>query len=141
MRTRYILSVLIVLAGVFMLVESHAFSDSTAADVGLAGGIALTVAALAALARGLGDERAAFAQLAVAGLALGVWTIVVGAGLFSDEAAKWIIFGNGGGALLLGLASLTFHELTSERVVHSLEVPEREVAQPEHMDREPVAAA
>ena len=51
---------------------------------------------------------------------LAAWTIVESL-VFDGATMTWITFGVAAGLLGLALAGLTAHELTTERVVHSLD--------------------
>jgi hypothetical protein len=61
------------------------------------------------------------------GLVIAGWNIVASL-VFAAPAAIWLMFANGCGLLAIALAGLTLHEVSTERVVHSLEVgdPSRE---------------
>lgn len=71
---------------------------------------------------------------------LGAWTIVASL-VFVPTTAATLGFASALGFVALGVVGLTAHELTTERVVHSLEVEESEGARRPLADRQPVAAS
>lgn len=119
MSIRYATNLVLALASGLVLVATQAF------DPGIAGWIAfgvtgvfvlaMTVAASALRRRGW-VQRGLDATVA----ALAAWTIVESL-VFNGAALTWISFGTAAGMLVLAVAGLTAHELTTERVVHSLE--------------------
>jgi hypothetical protein len=52
---------------------------------------------------------------------LGAWTIIASQ-VFSGAAVTWLGFASGIALVILGVAGLSAHELSSERVVHSFEL-------------------
>jgi hypothetical protein len=80
--------------------------------------------------------------LALAVAVLGAWNIVQSQ-VFAQGTVRWLTFADGLGLLGLALGGLVLHELSTERVVHALEVvgsaidSDREA----EADREPVRAA
>jgi hypothetical protein len=75
------------------------------------------------------------AQRAMSALAavIGTWTIVASV-VFSLHTVMWLGFSSAAALVALGVLGLTIHELSTERVVHSIEV-DRGSAQ-----RDPLAA-
>jgi hypothetical protein len=135
LRGRYFLTMALAAAGGFLVVETFAFAQSTANRIGFALGIAVALAASALLLLhswrptskqliGLpwsGLRVAAWDAIAVLACALGVWQIVQTL-VFSTATSRWLSFADGCGLLGLAIAGLVLHELSTERVVHSLEV-------------------
>ncbi len=131
-------TMLLALAGGFLIVESQAFSAASAAAIAFAVAIVVTVLALVAVYAGRARERRFSLPPACAAL-IGGWTIVA-MNVFSAATEKWLAFAGGAAVLGLALCALTLHELTVERVVHALELAEDDArAAPEA--REPVTAA
>ena len=81
--------------------------------------LAMTAGAAALPRRGWA-QRGLDAAVAV----LAIWTIVESL-VFNGTALSWITFGVAAGMVALAIAGLTVHELTTERVVHSLESAEQ----------------
>ena len=73
------------------------------------------------------------------GSVLGAWTIVARL-VFAPVTALWLGFASATAFVALGLLGLTAHELTTERVVHSLEVGQERTTQRPSDNREPVVA-
>jgi hypothetical protein len=69
-------------------------------------------------------------------VALGAWTIVASL-VFAPTTVVWLGFASALGFVALAVAGLTAHELTTERVVHSLTVERNPMAR---SGREPIAA-
>ena len=131
-------TMVLALAGGFLIVESQAFAAGSAAAIAFAVAIALTVVALVAMYVGRTRERP-FSLLPACAALIGGWTIVA-MNVFSASTEKWLAFAGGVGVLALALCALTLHELTVERVVHSLEHRKSDArAAPEA--REPAAVA
>jgi hypothetical protein len=123
MSTRYATNIVLAVASGFVIVAVFAFSPN------VAGWIAFGVTGVFVLAMTLGASplpRRGWAQrgLDAAVAALAVWTIVESL-VFEGAAMTWITFGAAAGMLALAIAGLTAHELTTERVVHSLESTEQ----------------
>lgn len=130
MSTRYLSNLALIIAGGFLVVATQALSLSAATSVIFAMAIGFTVVGMGML---LG--RPTIPQIAVGSLTsvIGVWTIVASA-VFAPTTVLWLGFASAIAFVVLGVIGLTAHELTTERVVHSLAV-EREPAR-----REPATA-
>jgi len=133
MSTRYATNVVLALASGFVIVATFAFSSNVAGWLAFAvtGVFVLAMTAMASLLSHRGWTQRG---LDVAVAALAVWTIVESL-IFDDATQTWITFGAAAGMLVLAIAGLTAHELTTERVVHSLESSE----QPERYQQEAFA--
>lgn len=132
LRTRWLMTLALALGAGFLVVESYAFGASTAAGIGFAVSIAMTVlaAGLFATSRRAGQylsvparslRVAAWEAIAAGCMAIAGWNIVQSL-VFGASTARWLTFADGLGILALAVAGLTLHELSTERVVHSLEV-------------------
>jgi hypothetical protein len=130
MDSRYLSNVALMIAGAFLVVVSQAFVPATfewlmfgvgALAVILSGTIVLRTRGIA--------QRGLDALIGI----LGAWTVVASL-VFVGSTVIWLGFASGAGLVALALIGLTLHELTSERVVHSLDIttaPEREYSAPE----------
>ena len=118
MNSRFITNVAMTLIGGFLVVVSLAWSPPVFMWVMFAGGIAAILLAPAAVLpdRGLG-QRGLDAALTI----LGAWTIVASL-VFAGSTITWLGFASGCAFVALALAGLVLHEVSTERVVHSLEV-------------------
>jgi hypothetical protein len=119
MSIRYATNILLALASGFVLVSTFAFSPNVAGWIafGVTGVLVLAMTAgAAALPRRGWTQRGLDAAVVV----LAAWTIVESL-VFDGATMTWITFGVAAGLLGLALAGLTAHELTTERVVHSLD--------------------
>jgi hypothetical protein len=131
MSTRYLNNLALTLVAGFLVVATQAFIPTTVAWLTFAMAITFTILSLELLV-----VRTTIAQRVISGLTavIGIWTIVASL-VFPATTVVWLGLAAGAAVVALGVAGLTAHELTTERVVHSFEV-ERQPA----VDREPVAA-
>jgi peptidoglycan/LPS O-acetylase OafA/YrhL len=140
----WLLTMLLALAGGFLVVETQAFAPSTAVAIAFAVAIGVTVVALAAVFEGRRRGGRVFVSLPGAAVLVGAWTIVA-TNVFSTLTEKWLAFASGLGVLGLALVALTIHELRTERVVHSIEIREHagtsEGSISDARPREPVGSA
>jgi len=115
MSTRFISNLLLALAGGLVLVVTQAFAPPVVAWIafGVTGVGVLLLMAATTLAPGRGHLQRTLD--AVAG-ALAAWTIV-----FSGTVMVWLTFGAAATMVPIAAAGLIVHELSTERVVHSLE--------------------
>jgi hypothetical protein len=146
LRARFTIMLALGLAGGFLVVESYAFSEGTGRWIAFGLGIAATVAAGALLAPYAADpDRRQLIALPRSGLRLAVWqgiaavcaTIgvwqIVESLVFSNTTVRWLTFANGLGFVAMAVIGLVLHELSTERVVHALEVVE--AAEPQTAER------
>jgi hypothetical protein len=128
MSTRFIYNSLLALAAGFLIVATQAFVPGTVAWItfGIAAGV--TVAGLVTIPLRTGPIQRVLATL---GVGLGIWTIVASL-VFAPTTVVWLGFASAIAFVALAFGGLTAHELTTERIVHSLDIPARE--------REPVTA-
>ncbi|HEY3631311.1 MAG TPA: hypothetical protein VGL21_10455 [Jatrophihabitantaceae bacterium] len=121
MSLKYVINLLLALAGGFLVVASRTFAPNTAGWLGLGIGIfAVVLAGVGAAAGGLRLRSAGYAVTAL----VGVWTIV-SSSVFSGSLLGWLVFADALALVAVALADLTAHEVSTERVVHTLDVRER----------------
>ena len=132
LRTRWVVTMALALAAGFLVVASFAFSQATAAALGFAvsigmiglGGLLLATSRRARqyVSIAARDLRvAAWDAIAIASIALSSWNVVQSR-VFDAGAAHWLTFADMLGVVAVTVAGLVLHELSTERVVHSLEV-------------------
>jgi hypothetical protein len=117
MSPRYLANLTMALIGGFLVVASRAFAYHVVSWIGFG-------LAIAALALGLATVLLPpLAQRVVGGAeaVLAIWTLVASR-VFSAHTADWLIFASAIAFVVLAVAGLTIHELSSERVVHALEL-------------------
>jgi hypothetical protein len=114
---RYASYLLTALVAGFIVVVTQAFAPSTAAWLAFAAGIFfIVVAAGQALWTTLAHRVIEFG-IGVLGILMVIESL-----LASGSNVQWLSFAGALGVLALSLIGLTIHELSTERVVHSLEV-------------------
>ena len=118
LSSRFLLDILFVVAGAFLVVASMAWSAGTAGwtAFGVSAGVTVLAAASAALAK-TASRRLGHGLLGLVAL----WSLAA-ALAFSGTALTWLVFADAIAVGVLALADLTAHEATSERIVHQLEV-------------------
>ncbi len=116
--SRFLLDILFVVAGAFLVVASMAWSAGTAGwtAFGVSAGVTVLAAASAALAK-KASRRLGHGLLGLVAL----WSLAAVLA-FSGTALTWLVFADAIAVGVLALADLTAHEATSERIVHQLEV-------------------
>jgi hypothetical protein len=136
MSSRYLSNLAIIVAAGFLVVVTQAFAAPAVAwlTFGIAMGVTAVSLYMVASAKGI-------TQLAIGGVgaALGAWTIVASL-VFAPTTVLWLGFASAIAYVGLGLIGLTIHELTTERVVHSLGVTDDRRAQEPVDGREAVTA-
>ena len=131
--TRYLSNLALTAAAGFLVVAEFAFTLTTAAWLTFALAIGFVAISGFMLIAGRHIVQRAIGGL---GLVIGAWTIVASL-VFAPATVMWLGFASAVALVALGIAGLTSHELTTERVVHSLQVQREPVAVRE---REPIAA-
>jgi hypothetical protein len=128
MRTRFFYNSLLALTAGFLVVATQAFAPVAVAWITFGIAVGITAVALAMI-----PLRTGLIQRGLSGLTviLGAWTIVLSL-VFAPTTVVWLGFASAIAFVVLAFAGLTAHELTTERIVHSLDVRTRE--------REPVTA-
>ena len=127
MNSRYLSNIALTVVGGFLVVASQTFSANTFGWLmfGIGAIAVLMAGAIVLRARGVA-QRGLDALIGI----LGAWTVVASL-VFAGSTVIWLGFASGVALVALALIGLTLHELTTERVVHSLEVTtaaEREFA-------------
>jgi hypothetical protein len=118
MSPKYIINLLIVVAGGFLVVASRAFAPDIAGWLGL--GVGLLALVLAGV--GLAASRLQVRSIGYGATALvGIWTVVSSV-VFAGSALGWLVFADAVALVVVALVELTVHEVTTERVVHTLVV-------------------
>jgi hypothetical protein len=118
MNSRYLSNVVLIIAGAFLVVASQAFVPSTFEWLMFGiGALAVLVSGTIVLrSRGIA-QRGLDALVGI----LGAWTVVASLE-FVGPTLTWLGFASGAGLVALAVVGLTLHELSTERVVHSLEL-------------------
>jgi hypothetical protein len=119
MSPRYLTNMALALLGGFLIVTSQAFAVATFSWIMLGVGIAtlvITAPAIAIRSRGPAQRGLDY----VFSL-LGAWTIIASQ-VFTGATVTWLGFASGVTLVALGVAGLSAHELSTERVVHSFEL-------------------
>jgi hypothetical protein len=117
MRIRYLSFVALATAAAFLIVASQAFALVDIANLALGVGIGMLVISAAAAVR----YRRHIPSLIVGALAaiVSAWMIVASQ-VFALDTVQNLTFAEALGIAALALVGLTAHELSTERVVHSL---------------------
>lgn len=118
LSSRFVVDIVTVLAGAFLAVASLTFAPTAAAwtAFGVFVGLVLVGGAGLVLDRHL-DGRILHGLLVV----VAVWSLIA-ALVFSAGTVAWLAFAGAVAAVVLGVADLAAHEVTTERVVHQLDV-------------------
>jgi hypothetical protein len=119
MSTRFVSNVLLALAGGLVLVATQAFVPAVVAWIafGVTGVGVLVLIGATALVPARGHVQRTLDAVAAV---LAAWTIVETL-VFSGPLMVWLTFGAAAAIVAVGVAGLVAHELSTERVVHSLE--------------------
>jgi hypothetical protein len=149
LRARYMATLAMAVIAGFTVVETFAFGGGVRHAIAFALGIGIAGAGVAGLAlsltrRGEKQRVTASPKLRIpvwdvlAGLAavIGGWQIVQTL-VFSAATSRWLTFADGCALEALALAGLVLHELSTERVVHALEVVGSAIDSTEPDRREP----
>jgi hypothetical protein len=118
LSSRFVVDTTTVLAGAFLAVASLTFAPLAGAWTGFGVFIGLAVIGGAGLAldRHL-DGRILHGLLT----AVAIWSLIA-AVVFTAGTAAWLVFAGAVAVVALSVADLAAHEVTTERVVHQLEV-------------------
>lgn len=118
LSSRFAVDTLFVIGGAFLAVSAMAFSAPVAGWVAFGVSTGLTAFAVAsAVATGKRSQQIGHGLLAIVGL----WSLVA-ALTFSGAALTWLVFADAIALGALALVDLAVHEVTTESVVHRLEV-------------------
>ncbi len=139
LRSRFGLSLMLAVVGGFLVVESMAFGHATAQAIGWPVGIGALVLsiALSPSVRRARLKPVAWEIIAACAAVLSAWQVVQ-ALVFSSSTAAWLTFADGCGLVAIALGALVAHEMSTERVVHALEIVESSSGD-RHVEREHVA--
>lgn len=133
LRVRYAATLCLALLAGFMVVQTFAFAGGTVQSIGFALGIALVAAGGAGLMLSL-TRQGPKQRITSPALRVPVWDIIgalttgIGAWqivqtlVFSTGTSRWLTFANGCALVVFALIGLVMHELSTERVVHALEL-------------------
>jgi hypothetical protein len=129
-RSRYpFLAMANLLGGGFLIVAVFAWAPATTAWLGFAVSIPLALfgfaMAILAVRGGALGERIGVSTLGALTCIVASWTIIASL-VFAPATARWLIFASACAHVALSMASLVIREVSTERVVHHLEVRERE---------------
>jgi hypothetical protein len=120
---RFGVDVLGILAGGFLAVSAVAFTAPVAGWVGF--GVFTGLAVIGAVGAALAKRTSARIGHGVLGL-VGLWSLIA-ALVFSGPVLPALVFADALAVVVVALADLVVHELSTERVVHELEVHSEQV--------------
>lgn len=126
MGRKYAINGIALIASIVAIVWSRIYTG--AALEWVAFGLAAAIAVASVIGIRLADKRHELAGFTALGV-VAAWSAVA-ALVFTGATLGWLAFGGAVATALIAAGSLVLHELTTERVVHTLEV--REQAQPEY---------
>lgn len=115
------------IAGGFLVAATYGFSAGTAVTLGFAVSIAVALIGLGMLYSGF--RKPGPMVLGSLTAILAIWTIVA-TNVFADDTARWLVFASALGHVGLALIGLIRHEISTDRVVHTLEVSAERKAAP-----------
>lgn len=118
LTSRFAIDTTVLVVGAFLAVVSFAFSAPVAGWIGF--GVFVGMICLAAL--GLATDRHLDGRVVHALLAVcAIWFLIASL-VFAGPALSWLMFAGACAVVLLAVTDLVAHEVTTERVVHQLEV-------------------
>jgi len=115
---RFALDTAAVLGGGFLAVSAMTFSAPVAGWLGF--GVFTAAAVIGAFSAALTHRNSQTFGHGMLGL-VSLWSLIA-ALVFSGTALTWLVFANALALVAIAFGDLTAHELTSERVVHQLDV-------------------
>jgi len=118
MNSRYLTNAALALIGGFTVVASQVWIPATFMWLMFSAAVLAVALSSAAALNGRGNVQRGLDGLVAI---LGGWTIVASL-VFSGSVITWLGFASGAAFVALALIGLTLHELSTERVVHSIEV-------------------
>jgi hypothetical protein len=125
MSLKYIVNVIAIVAAGFLAVASRAFPPWVPGWVGFAVSVGILVLALAALIASQLSPRSV--GYGLTGL-VSAWSLVA-ALVFNGPALGWLVFADALALAAVALVDLTVHEVSTERVVHTIEVTDSRLPQ------------
>lgn len=115
---RFALDGATLLGGAFLVVSAMAFSAPVAGWLGFGVSTAALVGALVSVAATRKNSvRVGHGALA----AVALWSLIA-ALVFSGPVLTWLVFADAAALVAVAIADLTMHEVSTERVVHTLDV-------------------
>lgn len=127
MRSRFLSNMALMLIGAFLVVVSQTWAPAVFMWLMFAGGIAAILLAASSLVPGRGAaQRGLDGTLVV----LGAWTIIASL-IFAGSTITWLGFASACAFVGLAVIGLCLHEVSTERVVHSLDVAGLRESSPE----------
>ncbi|MDA0164350.1 hypothetical protein OM076_29035 [Solirubrobacter ginsenosidimutans] len=117
MRIEFFSRLALLVVAAVLVVASQVWSGDTLQWLFIAGGLVMVVLAAAPGVAGTSRQRALGGIVAI----VGIWSIVL-AVIFTGDTLMWVSFATAVGAGLLAIAGLIDHEMSTERVVHELQV-------------------
>jgi hypothetical protein len=137
-RQRFFFSLGVLVAAVLLIVAAVAFGAGAVKGVGLGIGIGACAASLLFVSMLVHHRPGAGSlEVQVRRRRVDIWALLVGmmagvatweiveAAVFSPNVSRWLTFANGLLIAALACAGLVAHEISTERVVHVIEVVER----------------
>ena len=124
MTVRYFSNLTLALVAGFIVVATQAFATGTVAWLAFAAGIVFLTTGAALVRRQPRAHRALSAATAVLGALIIIESLLTG-----GSTLIWLSFAGALGVLGLAIGGMTVHGLSTERVVHSLEVAPSEARQ------------
>jgi hypothetical protein len=123
--SRYLSNLALILGAGFLVVATQAFAPSTVVWLTFAISIGVLLVSMWLI---FGPPMTVY-QRVLGGFiaALAAWMIVASL-VFAPGTVLWLGFGFAIAYVFAGVVGLTIHELTTERVVHSLEIERKPVA-------------
>jgi hypothetical protein len=120
MSTRYILNTLSLVAGAFLVVASRVFTGATLEWLGF--GVSAGVLLFGVTGLTVGEHRRHLLGYGVLSL-VAAWSAVA-ALVFTGSTLGWLVFADAIAVAAIALGASAIHEVTTERVVHTLEIRE-----------------
>jgi hypothetical protein len=117
MRIEFFSRLALLMVAAFLVVATQVWPAHTLEWLFIVGGAVMLVLAGAPAGAGSRRQRALGGIVAV----VGIWTIVE-AVVFAGDTLMWVSFATALAAALLAIAGLIDHEMSTERVVHELQV-------------------
>ena len=118
LSSRFAIDTTAVVAGAFLTTAAFAFTTPVAGWIGF--GIFIGLIELAALGVVLDRHALGYLTHGLLGV-VGIWSLIATL-VFGGSALTWLVVAGAVAAVVLGVADLVVHEVTTERVVHQLEV-------------------
>ena len=138
-RHRFFFNLGALAGAVLLIVAASAFGPGAVKGVGLGIGVACGVFSLWFVAELVHRRHLdGYLEFQILGRGIGVWSVlaslmagvavweIVQAAVFQPETSRWLTLANGLLMALLSCSGLVAHEVCTERVVHILEIVDRQ---------------